>query len=92
MWLDDERPAPAGWLAVRWPEEAIERLRSNTVTHISLDHDLGDDARGTGYDVIVWIEQEMRRNGFRPPPIAIHSANPAARARMVAGVAAIVRY
>lgn len=92
VWLDDERPAPAGWVPVRWPEEAIERLRSNTVTHISLDHDLGDDARGTGYDVIVWIEQEMRRSGFRPPHIAIHSANPAARARMAAGVAAIVRY
>lgn len=92
IWLDDERPAPAGWLAVRWPDEAIERLRSNNVTHISLDHDLGDDARGTGYDVIIWVEQEMRRSGFRPPVIDIHSANPAARARMAAGVAAIVRY
>lgn len=92
IWLDDERPAAAGWVAVRWPAEAIERLRSNNVTRISLDHALGDDARGTGYDVIVWIEQEMRRSGFRPPQIAIHSANPAARAWMAAGVAAIVRY
>lgn len=92
VWLDDERPAPEGWIAVRWPQEAINWLRTHRVTHISLDHDLGDDARGTGYDVIVWIEEEMRRSGFEPPQITVHSANPAARVRMAAGVAAIERY
>lgn len=92
VWLDDERPGPPGWITVRWPQEGINWLQTNKVTHISLDHDLGDDARGTGYDVIVWIEREMRRTGFRPPNIVIHSANPAARERMAAGVAAIERH
>lgn len=92
VWLDDERPAPEGWTAVRWPQEAIDWLKTQRVTHISLDHDLGDDTRGTGYDVIVWIEVEVRRSGFNPPLITVHSANPAARARMAAGVAVIERY
>lgn len=92
IWLDDERPAPEGWTAVRWPQEAIDWLQTQRVTHISLDHDLGDDARGTGYDVIVWIEAEMRRSGFKPPQITVHSANPAARVRMAAGIEAIQRW
>jgi hypothetical protein len=29
------------------------------VQELSLDHDLGDDARGTGYDVILWIEEAV---------------------------------
>ncbi|HHQ4547340.1 MULTISPECIES: cyclic-phosphate processing receiver domain-containing protein [Aeromonas] len=33
----------------------IAWLETETVTEISLDHDLGDDDRGTGYDVILWI-------------------------------------
>nr|WP_309249558.1 cyclic-phosphate processing receiver domain-containing protein [Paraburkholderia sp. CNPSo 3272] len=32
-------------------------LESGIVEEISLDHDLGDDARDTGYDVILWIEE-----------------------------------
>jgi len=26
---------------------------------ISLDHDLGDDDSGTGYDVVLWIEEAV---------------------------------
>jgi hypothetical protein len=50
VYLDDERVAPEGWYQVRWPEEVIELLESGEVTHLSLDHDLGDDKHGTGYD------------------------------------------
>ncbi|WP_309295279.1 cyclic-phosphate processing receiver domain-containing protein [Aeromonas caviae] len=46
----------------------------NRYTEISLDHDLGDDGRGTGYDVILWIENEVMTNYFIPPKIHIHSA------------------
>ncbi|KRA16957.1 MULTISPECIES: cyclic-phosphate processing receiver domain-containing protein [unclassified Lysobacter] len=91
VYLDDERTTPDGWVRVYWPDEAIALLRQGTVTQISLDHDLGDDARGTGYDVIAWIEEAVALDGFRPPAIAVHSANPAARLRMEAGIAAIVR-
>ena len=91
VFLDDERETPQGWLRVYWPDEAVALLESGQVQIISLDHDLGDDARGTGYDVIVWIEEAVCLRGFVPPRVLVHSANPAARQRMLAGVAAIER-
>jgi hypothetical protein len=51
VFLDDARAAPPGWAGVCWPSEVIQLLETGHVTEISLDHDLGDDARGTGYDV-----------------------------------------
>jgi len=90
VFLDDGRTAPEGWTHVRWPEEAIKLLQSGQVTHLSLDHDLGDDLRGTGYDVLLWIEQEAALHGFIPPAMMqVHSANPAGRIRMLAAIEAI---
>jgi hypothetical protein len=91
VYLDDERPTPEGWVRVFWPSEAIELLKSGTVAEISLDHDLGDDAHGTGYEVVVWIEEQVALHGFSPPKIAVHSANPAGRMKMQAGIDAIMR-
>jgi len=31
-----------------WKEEAIDLLKTGAVTHIILDHDLGDNSDGTG--------------------------------------------
>ena len=47
VFLDDERATPDEWVRVYWPNEAIALLQTGQVTEISLDHDLGDDARGT---------------------------------------------
>ena len=91
VFLDDERATPPGWTRVYWPDEAIALLQGGNVVELSLDHDLGDDARGTGYDVVAWIERAVALGGFAPPRIRVHSANPAARARMDAGIAAIAR-
>ncbi len=91
VFLDDERPTPEGWARVYWPDEAIALLRQGGVTEISLDHDLGDDLRGTGDDVIAWIEEQVVLHGYVPPLIHVHSANPSARIRMSAGIAAIQR-
>ncbi len=91
VYLDDERSAPAGWVQVRWPSKAIELLQSGGVTDISLDHDLGDDERGTGYDVILWIEEAVAMRGFSPPRITVHSANSSARKKMELGVESIER-
>ena len=91
VYLDDERTAPAGWIQVRWPSEAIELLKKGGVTDISLDHDLGDDERGTGYDVILWIEEAVATRGFSPPRITVHSANSSARKKMELGVKSIER-
>ena len=91
VFVDDERDAPEGWVRVHWPDEAIRLLESGAVTELSLDHDLGDDERGTGYDVVLWIEEAVALRGFRPPRITVHSANSSARHKMLLGIAAIER-
>ena len=92
VYLDDERIAPAGWVQVSWPDEAIKLLQAGAVTHLSLDHDLGDDQQGTGYDVLLWIEQEVALSRFIPPvSIDVHSANPAGRKRMFAAIESILK-
>ena len=92
VYLDDEREASEGWVRVRWPEEAIELLQTGQVTDLSLDHDLGNDERGTGYDVVLWIEEAVATGGFVPPRIVVHSANAPARAKMEAGLKRIRRF
>lgn len=89
VYLDDERIAPDGWIQVRWPEDAIRLLESGEVTELSLDHDLGDDAHGTGYDVVLWIEEAVATRGFRPPSIKVQSANSSARMKMESGIRSI---
>lgn len=91
VYLDDERVAPQGWVQVRWPDEAIELLKTGEVRDLSLDHDLGDDKRGTGYYVLLWIEEQVMCRQFIPPSMHVHSANPAARLRMEAAIVAIMK-
>jgi len=91
VYLDDERATPEGWTRVYWPEEAIELLRTGMVEVISLDHDLGDDDRGTGYDVVKWIEEQVVTAGFVPPDMRVHSANVSARTKMELGIRSIER-
>jgi len=90
VYLDDERTTPEGWIRVYWPDEAIELLKSGDVTEISLDHDLGDDERGTGYDVLLWIEEQVVLHGFVPPKLSVHSANVSAKLKMESGIRAIM--
>ncbi|MEO3988171.1 cyclic-phosphate processing receiver domain-containing protein [Plesiomonas shigelloides] len=92
IFLDDERVIPPGWVRAYWPDEAIKLLEKGGVTEISLDHDLGDDTRGTGYDVIVWIEEAVITRGFIPPIIKVHSANSSAKVKMQLGIDNINRY
>jgi hypothetical protein len=92
LYLDDMRPPPDGWVLVRTAQEAIAILETGGVSHLSLDHDLGDDdAFGTGYDVACWIEEAVALRGFAPPDITIHSANVVGRARMGRAVESIER-
>lgn len=89
VYLDDERVTPAGWIRVYWPDEAIELLKTGKVVELSLDHDLGNDDRGTGYDVILWIEEAVALRSFKPPKMYVHSANSSAREKMLAGIRSI---
>jgi len=92
VYLDDERPTPDGWIHARWPENVIELLQTGDVTHVSLDHDLGDDEHGTGYDVLKWIEEDVATRGFSPPVITIHTSNVSARQKMELAVESIKRF
>ena len=89
VYLDDERKTPDGWRRVYWPDEAIALLEGGEVEEISLDHDLGDDDRGTGYDVVLWIEEAVATRSFTPPRMQVHSANSSAREKMEQGIEAI---
>lgn len=89
VYLDDERATPDGWVRTFWPSEVIALLETGQVLELSLDHDLGDDERGTGYDVVLWIEEAVALNGFVPPRITVHSANSSAREKMLAGIRSI---
>ena len=91
IFLDDARQAPSDWIHAYWPEEVITLLETGNVTEISLDHDLGNDERGTGYDVVLWIEEAVATRGFIPPKIVVHSANSSAREKMEQGIASIER-
>lgn len=78
VWLDDLRPMPSSFnIHVLTAKTAIQCLQTGRVSHISLDHDLGDDpAVGSGNEVAVFIE-EGAFDGTLPRLVwTIHSANP----------------
>lgn len=77
VYLDDERPLPAGYdIKVTTAEAAIELIKSGVVKSISLDHDLGTEK--TGYDVAKFIEEHAYNGGYKFHTL-IHSMNPVGR-------------
>jgi hypothetical protein len=95
LWLDDIRPAPLGWKWVKTSQDAINELKDNEffISEISLDHDLGDEIYGTGYDVMHWIEEHCMMHGYTPPPtIKFHSANPVGIKNMQSALDSIKKY
>lgn len=52
VFLGDEIETSDRWVRAYWPDEVRQLLQSGNATQISLDHDLGDDECGTGYDII----------------------------------------
>lgn len=83
VWLDDVRPAPEGWVWAKTYLEAKRLLETGLVTHLSLDHDLGQGSDGkpdlTGYDLCRWMRDA---NEWPTECIAIHSWNPVGAKRM----------
>jgi hypothetical protein len=79
LWLDDERPTPPGWVGVTTAPKAIRELRKQIYEEVSLDHDLGPPEAGTGYDVLLFLEEMAHDHpGFFIPTVRIHTANPVA--------------
>jgi hypothetical protein len=81
LFVDDERPAPAGWICAVTSFEAIELLRSHrdsgdTLEALSLDHDLGTRMETyedeTTRPIMLW----MCEHDFWPTELYIHTANP----------------
>lgn len=92
VFLDDIRPTPEGWIRAYWPDDVINLLEQGNVEEISLDHDLGDDQKGTGYDVLLWIEEMVFTQGFVPPIIGLHTSNSSARRKMELAIDRIWKY
>jgi hypothetical protein len=93
LWLDDQRnPATHGAIGAVWVktyEETIAQLETGEVTVLSLDHDLTldqtlglTDHQHTGYDVIVWMEE----NNVWPERVFVHSQNASGRLKMLQAV------
>jgi len=88
VFLDDVRPCPEGWVPAYTASEAIALIENNQVTHLSLDHDLGPEEAGTGYDVCCWLESKVfespwcSEEPFIPPVMTTHSSNPVGVSRM----------
>lgn len=79
IFLDDERKAPAGWIQTRTVEETIEILKSQQVSDLSLDNDLGI-GYSEGYEVLDWLEEWVYNNPTFPiPNIRVHTSNPTRR-------------
>ena len=84
IWLDDLRPAPQGYKAVKSVNEAIATIieaeaQGIEIEIMDLDHDLGDYA-GDGGDAIKFLDWLAERETFYP--IELHTANPVGRANM----------
>jgi hypothetical protein len=96
VFLDDERPTRDGWPAARWPEDLIDLLMLGGVTHVSLNHDLGDAEAGarearaerTGYEALVCLEEQVFGDRDHPvPESTIRPANTPGRERMMRAIA-----
>lgn len=75
VFLDDLRETPEGWERTYTVGETIAALSTRTVTHLSLDNDLGE-LEPEGYKVLDWLEEEVFFDRTFPiPEIAVHSAN-----------------
>lgn len=92
LWLDDVRLPPDGWVWAKTAGEAIVLLADNVFDEVSLDHDLGPESAGTGYQVVCWLEERvMTDDAFTAPVVHVHTSNPSARTKMLLAVQKIDR-
>jgi hypothetical protein len=78
IWLDDERPMPEDEydLHVRESAEAIKLLKTNKVTKISLDWDLGP--YGNGMTVAEFIRDSAKNGSLNRLKCFVHTGHPSA--------------
>lgn len=91
IFLDDMRDPPNdSFTVVRTAQEAIELLKTNQVTAISLDHDLGTFL--TGYDVALFIEKGAYEGTLKKLQMRVHTQNPVGRANICRACQNAYRY
>lgn len=73
LYLDDARPAPAGWVHAKTTHEARALLQQHQVHKMSLDHDLGQPDGETGTNFVEWMAKTRKWPQEKPE---VHSANP----------------
>ncbi len=79
VWLDDVRPMPENFdIWVKTELDAILLIGQNKVSHLSFDHDLGENA-GNGYNVAACIEHGAYYNKTQSFTWDVHSQNPVGR-------------
>ena len=81
LWVDDERPAPQGWVWAKTALEAITVLKSFHVSEISMDHDLGD-VQQDGSQVTCYILEQAYMGNIPKMEWHIHSQNPVGAQKM----------
>lgn len=75
VFMDDARDTPDGWARTYTVEQTLAILRTRTVTHLSLDNDLGE-GQAEGYHVLDWLEETVYNDKTFPmPEVKIHSSN-----------------
>lgn len=103
VYLDDIRQEPEGWTRTYTALETISLLDQGGVEELSLDHDLGLEHYGkteytggpaydgTGMDVVKFLELKsvVDPEWHFPKKVRLHTANPAGRERMIAGLKTI---
>ena len=84
LWIDDERPAPEGYVWCKSVHQTKQVIRASELTHttielLDIDHDAGDYAFDGGdyIKILDWMEYTNRNY-----PIRIHSMNPVGRENM----------
>lgn len=89
VWLDDVRPEPEGYIRAKTARGCIAMLSllseaKVTINHLALDHDLGPDCAGTGYDVVSWVEKMVHTDSayMAPKIITTHTDNASVRKKM----------
>jgi hypothetical protein len=98
LFVDDDfehrRPRDGDWVRVGTAGEAIALLETGRVVALSLDHDLGDDEAGTGYDIVLHLERRLRQDGADLWPaelIEVHSGNVVGAQKLARGIDANTR-
>ncbi len=86
LYLDDQRPAPDGWVLAKTATDAIDLLRRGDVTELSLDYDLGEPASGTGLQVLTWLETAIAEGRVILPTLTAHSGSVVGRRRLEAQI------